>query len=175
MTLRDRLKHATQGSHAQAEAAWFGHARFADRAAFLGWLSALNEAHGRLGLPAARCLGDEDLLAAEHSRLAALRQDLGCGPGLGSRKAPTQSFAWGVLYSLNGSAMGASVLLKSNVIAPGWPSAYLRQMRSFATSGGLKRFFRMLDQQVLAEAEAVAGAEAVFRLMSGADALREAS
>ncbi|MCV3272753.1 heme oxygenase-like domain-containing protein [Roseobacter sinensis] len=166
-TNRAVLRRRTRNCHERAEEAWFRGGEFGSRLSYEGWLAALCRAHSELGLPSARRLGDDQYIAIECGRCLALNEDLGTtGAVTGQAVQRTTSWAWGVQYALNGSALGASVLLKSGALQDGWPRAYLTQMQAFATSGALKRFFATLDALDLDIREAEAGAERVFSSLS---------
>lgn len=158
------LKEATLVSHARAEDGWTVAGAFPNRRAYLRWLHVQSGAHHALGARAARLLGLRQLIAAEQTRQRLLSRDLGGEPGQVQGTPPwlTESFAWGVLYALNGSALGASILLKRHADLEQWPTAYLQEMRRFAKSGELLAFFRELDAVPLERVEASAGARAVF-------------
>lgn len=169
MINRAALKTATRRAHCAAEARWVGQTGFAGRHGYEGWLGVLHAAHSSLGRQAAAVLNDPKLQQAEQWRIAALESDL---PGArqvvqAARPNPNRSYAWGVLYALNGSALGASSLLKSGAVPLSWPRSYLETLRRFAVSGDLATFFRQLDQAPLETALAVAGAHAVFDVVKG--------
>lgn len=162
---RQRLKAATLQAHARTEAAWFGRAAFADLATYRHWLSAMQQVHLGLGVDAAHALGD----GAEAARLAALDTDLGnCPQAEHVPQSAPPSWAWGVQYAINGSALGASILMKSAALQPDWPTAYLETMRSYATSGALNAFFQTLNAQDLDHVQATEGATQVFTLLERA-------
>ncbi|MCY4178771.1 MAG: hypothetical protein OXC60_04675 [Litoreibacter sp.] len=160
---RQYLKRETQAAHDRAERVWVGPAGFADLHAYRRWLTAMLDLHRDFGRPAERRLARLHDEPAEERRISALCADLGCAcdaprPG----DDVSESWAWGAQYVLNGSAIGASILLKSASLQEGWPRAYLREMRSFATSGRLADFFAGLDAAQLNLPLAKAGALAVF-------------
>lgn len=160
---RQFLKDATRAEHVATEASWMTQGHFADRAEYDAWLAAMMAVHTSHGFAAARVLGRAEWVEDEHIRHAALVADLSRNiyTSQGSPMATT-SWAWGVAYCLNGSALGASVLLKSDALAPSWPRAYLAAMKGFAAQGGLKRFFDALDGQSIDRSEAARGAADVF-------------
>ena len=159
---RAELRHLTQSAHDRAEALWSADGSFTDQRAYAAWLAAMQHVHRQFGLPAAQLLGREHE-TAEQTRLAALSQDL-------DRDTPSgpvphqqcQSRAWGILYALNGSALGASHLMKSGEMGRTWPNAYITCMRAYATSGRLKHFFDRLDTSRLDLTAASDGARQVF-------------
>lgn len=67
-------------------------------------------------------------------------------------------------YALNGSALGAAMILKHGGLGPDWPRRYLEMGRSYARSGGVRHFFDRLDRTPLVPHRVVAGAAAVFEL-----------
>jgi len=130
------------------------------------WLTALLVAHSELGRSSAQLLGNPAFSTTEQTRCALLESDLNrhCPDHIEFR-LKTKSWAWGVQYALNGSSLGASVLLKSGALGRAWPREYLKSMKEFATSGALKQFFAALDDEPFSVDEAVAGAESVFGLL----------
>ncbi len=169
MTIPNRayLKAATQQAHDEAEQHWAPGNLFVDKAVYFQWLSVLMEVHHTLGQPAAHALSCEAYIEAEAARRAALCEDLG-DMAAGSAESVQRGggHAWGVLYALNGSAIGASVLLKSGRIPGDWPTSYLLCMQEFARSKALKTFFAELDAQSFDMDDARCGAERVFSMFS---------
>ncbi len=164
---RDFLKHVTGAAHATAEKSWFSSSAFASRVAYSDWLSALFEAHATLGAAATKSSALKSYRNAEERRRRAIALDLGF-QSMAERSTcvPSQSWSWGVLYALNGSALGASILLKTGVLNPQWPKSYLNEMRLFATSGQLKYFFEHLNEEELDREAMADGAIAVFDLIA---------
>jgi heme oxygenase len=161
---RALLRETTRVTHDLAESSW---SQGGSKAFPLeSFLIAMRRLHTRLGMSAALCIGSKEFFAVEDARLDALRKDLGHEPRESAGAEPLSSSdknnAWGVLYALNGSAMGASKLLRSGV----GPSAYLDLMRSYATSGALSRFFRSLNAEPLDQSAAIKGARSVFASMA---------
>ena len=160
------LQQATRHAHDQAEDSWgfMGHDAFA-----MGkFLQAMLNLHISFGLPAALRLGQAHLLDRETARLAALRCDLKIPsktPVPVARPWRRADEAWGILYALNGSAMGATALLRTQG-GEGRPQAYLSLMQDYAQSGALGAFFRDLNRQTLDQAAAIAGARSVFDAMT---------
>lgn len=160
---RTVLRDATRQVHERTEQLWFAQNAFASHAAYLRWLSAMATVHQSLAPAAVRALDDMTITQTERDRTAALAADLGTTPSPPMEPLLcTKAEAWGVMYVLNGSAMGASVLLKSQGLKPDWPQRYLQVMRSFAQSGALRQFFDLLDQVPLDHTAATAGAHLVF-------------
>ncbi|MCH2163930.1 MAG: hypothetical protein MK098_04655 [Marinovum sp.] len=160
---RHQLKTLTKERHSRTETTWFAGGRFEGQGHYIEWLGAMLDVHCDLGLRAATRLGRQDDLTQEHLRFACLTKDLKRdGSPLTAESDETESWAWGVQYALNGSALGAGVLLKHDVSHHDWPIAYLQCMTGFAKSGALKRFFDDLDAQDLQMTDACAGALAVF-------------
>ncbi len=161
------LKAATKRAHMRAEATWTENGRFKHISHYRAWLQGLQAVHAGLGQAAAQVLGDTVQIAEEGRRAEALEEDLSeraCSDG--SQRQTTESWAHGVCYALNGSAIGASMLLKSGAIPDHWPQSYLRVMANYASSGGLKAFFDQLESSDLEMARAVEGAQAVFDKLS---------
>lgn len=161
---RQQLRDATQRQHARAENSWTRDGRFETLGDYCGWLEALWSVHHTLGQAAVKTSGEHMAAQAEQARVDALCLDLGrpVPDAPFDRSARSDSWALGVQYALNGSAIGAATLLKSNVIPPDWPTQYLQTMRDYARSGQLARFFVQLDQATLHLPDATIGAAAVF-------------
>ncbi|MEL6476354.1 MAG: hypothetical protein AAFR17_03430 [Pseudomonadota bacterium] len=159
---RHALRSATKNAHESAERAW-SHAR---EAAFpiIDFLSVMRALHTGMGLPAAKRSGFAGAVEIERQRIDALDDDLGSAVALSGPApvCPCRDAAWGVLYALNGSALGATVLLRTHAAGENRPSVYLTLMRDHARSGALGVFFRALNQQDLDRAAAAAGARSVF-------------
>lgn len=171
---RHLLKTAIRTAHERAEAGWVTEGRFADRAAYTAWLTAMAGAHVALGGPAARLLRDPEWRNEERARLSALKTDLSVAlPVHEYSHGRSDSWAWGVAYALNGSAMGASVLLKSGAVSSGWPRRYLTVLRDYATSGRLHGFFRDLEGLRMDLDEASAGARDVFAALAPAKVIEQ--
>ncbi len=163
---RHFLKHATAAAHQEAEAAWSLNKAFADLKSYKNWLDAMLEVHEQLGMAAAASLGDSNALIIEQARVDAIRTDLGVTTAT-RRQSPLRSkcWAWGVLYALNGSAMGASILIKSSALHSNWPVTYLTLMRNFAASGDLFKFLETLNTAKLDRTSAAEGANDTFRML----------
>ena len=167
---RTVLRLATRKNHDLAERYWSS----PDASAFriYDFLTSMHRLHAGLGVAAADHVGSDKARKLEQQRLLALRQDLQCGPNVGLQTSAlpgTKDFAWGVLYALNGSALGANVLLRAGVGGQN-QSAYLHLMQDYVKSGALSVFFRALNGQDLDRAHAIAGARTVFGQMAMAGA-----
>lgn len=161
------LRDATRDLHAAAEDKWMPMRRFASEDGYRGFLSALLQAHHRLGRPAALRRADHDDIRREEARITALCQDLGTAPP--APAAPTEMaerYAWGVSYVLNGSALGAALLLGQNHVGPRWPRAYLTQSQQFAKSGALRDFLDRMDSLPAHDHDLLQGASDTFRLVA---------
>jgi heme oxygenase len=169
---RDVLRQRTAGLHTAAEQVWRADRGFPDLGAYRAFLSALLSAHQRLGLAAAEARGDAADMAEERARITALKDDLGdaAPPQAGPAAAlPARSIvpdrAWGIGYALNGSALGAAMMLKAGM--PGdWPISYLTSLSAYARSGRLATFFRRLNAAPLDLDIASEGGCDVFRLLA---------
>lgn len=161
---RQVLRQATRGVHNAAETSWVG----------LGtkdfpiktFLSVMHRVHRSFGLAAAQRCALKDAQSEEVLRITALEQDLSL-TGTVKDHAQTSAIAsrdaaWGVLYALNGSALGASLLLRSSPAAAVGATAYLTVMHDYARSGRLKAFFATFNSQDLNLSLAESGARAVF-------------
>lgn len=165
---RSLLRHATRSAHDRAEQRWSdvpGNAH--EMATFLNAMLSL---HLEFGLTAARSVDPHGALELEHERLAALRVDLEVAPP--TEPAPASATrmhhhtAWGTLYALNGSALGATVLMRQSPETIGASTRYLELMSGFVRSGALGTFFRALNRQKLDMHRAASGATAVFAAMA---------
>lgn len=165
VSTRVLLKEATQSAHDMADATWGQASTFADAARYRAWLSRLRAAHARYGLAAATALGAADAME-EQARLRCLQSDLGeAGAPAKAAPAPSSDWAWGVCYALNGSALGASVMVKSYNVPERDGTRYLWHMRSYARGGQLGSFFGRLNACDLSVEDAAVGACMVFDLM----------
>ena len=165
---RDALREATRCAHDRAEEVWTPDLMARDRLA--PFLTRMFKLHEDLGLPAALRCDVDGAESLERSRISALAQDLGVSVGTRPSRAdwsPSGDEAWGVLYALNGSALGATALLRSR--DPETAPAYLRLMRDYARSGALGAFFKRLNAQDLDLERAGAGATRVFAAMMETD------
>ncbi len=160
------LKTATSQVHADTERLWTSDGVFRDQGVYFGWLGGMLVVHARLGLPAARMLGSKPYCEQEKARAAAIAEDLGhVLPVIPVAGNKSESWAWGVQYSVSGAALGASHLLRSDRLDGSWPRAYLDAMAGFARSGGLRDFLTALNAQDLDHGQAVAGARDVFQVL----------
>ena len=157
------LKGATSRAHDLAENRWVKDGRFVDLSGYLEWLKVMLGVHCSLGLPAACHLGHQAWADEESARLTAISRDLGCAvPGKPAARDISTSWAFGVLYALNGSALGAATLLKGGGVSDAWPRSYLTVMSRYAKTGGVSSFFRQLNGEGICLSEADEGADAVF-------------
>ncbi|MBW4708109.1 hypothetical protein KX928_09950 [Roseobacter sp. YSTF-M11] len=160
------LQHASQADHRSAEATWVTPAGFRNRDHYRLWLRTLLRAHLIIGRAAAATCMPED--TQEKQRIDAICADLTiCPPTPEKITVASSDWAWGACYALNGSALGAFMLLKSGAVAAPWPVRYLDHMRNYATSGQLAMFFKSLNNQSLCRENAALGARAVFSLIAG--------
>ena len=163
---RSLLRHATRSAHDRAERRWSDVPDTAHEMA--KFLNAMLSLHLEFGLTAASSVDQHGALELEHKRLAALRGDLEIVPH--TEPDPTARMhhdtAWGTLYALNGSALGATVLMRQSRETIGASTRYLELMSSFARSGALGTFFRTLNRQTLDMRRATSGATAVFAAMA---------
>lgn len=163
ISTREALRGATRDIHVATEKRWLPHGVFEDLEGYLAWLSALAAIHAGRGAAAAKRLDQAWITDEEDKRYIAIVADLG-HQSLDKtvEQKMNTSEAWGVLYVLNGSALGAVSLLRSDALSPQWPKAYLNQMKSFASSGLLKRFFCELEAAPIDTNAAIKGAKATF-------------
>lgn len=159
---RTSLYQRTLVHHERAETYWTELGFLLNRDVYEQFLSGLFDVHTSLGAAAAAALGPETV-KLERERRVALIADLQGVPANDQEYLPlSKSAAWGTLYVLNGSSIGASLLLRTNKIPNIWPQAYLQAMRRFAKDGSLSEFFAALDIQTLDMEQASTAAKAVF-------------
>lgn len=111
--MRDRLRQITQSLHDRTEELSAPEGWFETRNRYTSFLQTMLHTHLTLGLPAAFALDDQDQVSLESDRIKALKTDLRNpdDPTAASR-ALTPDYAFGVSYVLNGSSLGAAILLK---------------------------------------------------------------
>ena len=165
---RQALRVSTQKMHMLSEQRWadiFEHPQGVRH-----FLVAMRVLHRTFGVEAARCMDQPEAADLEQQRLDALDADLqdtsDTPAPLAASRGWTRDEAWGVLYALNGSALGATALLRPGAALAGQGSSYLELMRDYARSGALGAFIRALDGEMLDLPRATAGADAVFAAMS---------
>ena len=168
-SLRLQLRKATRAVHTALEESWAPRTGFSSREAYRAFLFGNLRAHCEIGLIAARSRNDASE-TLERARIAALCDDLGI-----ARRGPdvtgniTADYAWGVGYVLNGSALGASWILKTGRLQANWPRSYLTMGRAYAQAGGVREYFDRLDAQDLDAGEVIAGAHAAFAIFAAAE------
>lgn len=162
-TVRDILQRQTATAHERVERLFWTDRGFPSRRHYDGFLRGLQSAHATLGLPAAEHRGAEAVFA-ELAALDALSRDVGPAP-LPLQTVRTESEGWGISYALIGSALGASVILKSGHIPEDWPTEYLAHMQRLARSGSVKRFFSTIDDGCSDPETGAAGALRVFAVI----------
>lgn len=170
--LRQHLKRATRAQHERLDGYLGSAAKFETRQQYLLFLWAMIDTHRKFGLPAARQRNSDGDLALELQRISALEKDLALPITYDS--APSAeliwtpqaddytAFSWGVGYVLNGSALGACVMLKHNFLHPEWPRSYFTLGQNYARSGRLSNYFASLDRKKLDAKSAVSGAQETF-------------
>ena len=130
--IRSALKASTEIAHAAAEEHLLGGRKsFDTRPQYDRFLCVALQAHAAFGVAAATATGQDWLEREEDQRPSAARK-------------LTAAEGWGAGYVLHGSAMGASLMLKTGYLNSAWPCSYLNHMRRFAQSGCLRRFFNLL-------------------------------
>ena len=162
--MRLQVRARTRTVHAALDTVWLAADGFSSKRAYMAFLYASLTAHIELGIPAAIRRADGSQ-TTERARIIALRQDLGTSqPAIVEQSITDQSFAWGVGYALNGSALGATTILKHGGLQRDWPRRYLEMGRDYARTGGVRRFFDRLNGEQLDRDQVVAGALAVFEV-----------
>lgn len=163
VSLRAQLYRLTCDAHAQSEQFWAPSGVLETRWHYNMFLRQLHKAHCTLGLPAAHALADADAIQEETYRIAGLAVDLNGHVDHGPTHAKLgMSEAWGVAYVLNGSSLGAAMMLKSRSIPEDWPADYMSRSAAFAKSGRLKAFFDGLNSAEIDILKTAAGAKRCF-------------
>ena len=163
--LRMQVREETRELHDALDSEWWTSRGFASKQRYLAFLRAAQEAHSRFGIAAASARADgSDRI--EQARRLALILDLEeeTPQAMPDCDGVDISFAWGVGYALNGSALGASKILKSGDLDQDWPRRYLELGQRFARSGAVRKFFDDLNVQTLERDKMINGATAVFSL-----------
>lgn len=175
-TVRDQLRALTEPVHARLEEMYWSPRGFPDLGTYRQFLGRMRRAHRTFGLPAA--LAEPGIVdpACERRALSLIDQDLGptgAAPGDPVIADITRDHAWGIGYALTGSALGASLILKSGSMAPDWPTGYLAFMRDRARDGEIRRFFDALNASNADPEPACAGAMAVFTVLEGSPSVEQ--
>ena len=166
--MRLSLRDKTYELHQRLEQLWTPQGHFDSISSYRRFLRLLLKAHSGVGLRAAASRGDPDELTLEQDRVLALSVDLAI-PSPALPMPPSSmphDYAWGVGYVLNGSALGASIILKNSYILQNWPSDYMTLGRSYVKTGRAKHFFKLFDSLHLDTAEVERGAIDTFLLFS---------
>ncbi|MEL6523242.1 MAG: biliverdin-producing heme oxygenase [Pseudomonadota bacterium] len=164
--LRDMLRQATSDAHQRAEAQWMPNGGRMSAQRYQCYLTMLLSVHQAMGVPAAHARGDLPDIEAEDRRVRALCSDLNMPKKDISIPVLDPSYAWGVGYVLNGSALGAKEMLQKGRIQQDWPNAYVLALQSYANSGQLARFFARLNDTRLDNITALQGAQDTFGLIA---------
>ena len=168
--LREDLKRDTRKLHDRLEAMWTREDKFASHGHYIAFLKAILEAHVTVGVAAAQRTGVGGAVALEHDRIAALCDDLGCGPRVPNTAQDLAfGYAWGVGYVLNGSTIGAASIMKSGFLEPGWPRCYMALGQSYAKAGGVAAYFEQLDTLEADRGSVLQGALETFALFERSD------
>ena len=164
MSMRTKLRRLTAQIHVDLETLWSFSNGFSSQEMYLRFLTQAFHVHTGLGQAAAPIWGDVDAQAIERARIDCLIDDLdglhlpaACVPDL------SDSQAWGVAYVLNGSCLGASVMLKRGDIPQDWPSSYLAHGRDFVHSGQFQMFMERLNRADIELHGATLGARTCFK------------
>jgi len=165
---RHILRDATQKVHSLSEQRWA--AIFDQHQGLQRFLCAMHNLHITFGIQAAKSTRQPHAIDLEQHRLKALNTDLfDCrfaSEPMSATMPIGRDQAWGILYALNGSALGATSLLRPGAALAQEPSLYLGLMRDYVQSGGLGRFIRALNSEPLNLPKAISGANMVFAAMS---------
>lgn len=163
--MRSSLRKTTYSLHQRLEQLWTPQDHFVSISSYRNFLRLLLNAHCEVGFRAAIARGDETELTRESERVAALGVDLTISsPEASLTPAMPNSYAWGVGYVLNGSALGASIIVKKNYILNNWPSKYMKLEQNYVRTGQMKKFFENLECSDLDVSEVERGAIATFLL-----------
>lgn len=65
---------------------------------------------------------------------------------------------------LNGSAIGADLILRASYLNPDWPNRYLCLGRDYVRNGALQKFFRALGTAEVDPHQVMAGATDTFEM-----------
>lgn len=167
--MRTYLRDMSMTKHLQTEAAFLPTGQFPSQSAYFTFLHALFECHCKLGRPAATARRDQSEIDEEDKRISALAADLrinGPAPQDAAVSMGTD-YAWGVGYVLNGSALGAAILLKHpGTLGKDWPRRYLQLGRDYASSGRLRQFFDRLNCEPRHRQQVEHGALDTFSMIS---------
>jgi heme oxygenase len=163
--LRVQVRADTREAHYALDNQVFTTKGFGSRDRYQSFLRAALVAHATQGITAAR-VRDDGSLIAEQARIDALARDLQeeAPETTGDLNATDVAYAWGVGYALNGSALGASTIIKSGHLGRDWPRRYLEMGRAFAQTGGVKDFFDRLNEKHLDRQRVTEGAMTVFSI-----------
>lgn len=163
--LRRALRCSTRDAHDRIEALWAPDKRFASLASYLSFLRTVLHVHTRVGLAAAQARGGSAEIDLEQERIAALCADLGLGQYKAGAICVSPDYAWGVGYVLNGSAIGANMILRDAFLQPRWPDRYLKLGKDYVKSGGLQKFFTALNDANPGPEIAMLGARETFEML----------
>ena len=163
--MRASLRRTTHSLHQKLETLWTPDNRFATEDDYRSFLRALLKAHSEVGVRAAAGRDDAADFVLEKQRITALATDLEIGlPAAPTMPPLSADYSWGVGYVLNGSTLGAAIILKQNFVEPTWPSAYMRLGRAYVRAGNAKSFFNTFDSLALNGSEVERGAIDTFSL-----------
>ncbi len=161
--VRSVLHQLTADIHGEVECLWSDMGTFATRCGYIKFLEKALAVHCNFGVSAVQTWGNDCDEQKEMERIDCLVSDLESEPvSVRKKRSMSKSYAWGVSYVLNGSALGASFMLKRGGIPTDWPSSYFGYGRSFVRSGHLKAFFDRLNSADIEMEEALVGAADCF-------------
>lgn len=175
-TARERLRFETRTNHAQLDAVLGDLRPFSSIDRYRVYLAGMRELYVVFGPSCDRCADLSHLPRQQQELIAALDADLmscGAGPHSDSNTEhtpqptpsdpPTDAAAWGAAYVLEGSAMGAQMLVR--VAREKLPPAATTQFLSALAGDGVSRFRAFCAAMEAADpeaSEAVSAAERVF-------------
>lgn len=165
--LRAFLRAGTADMHAAAELRWFPDDGFTSLDHYTSLLKVILAAHRELGAPAVDLIGTAGEILAENSIRQALARDTGLADHAPNVIGPAcPSCAWGVLYVLNGSALGASFILDKGHAQPDWPVSYLQASATYVRSGRLRLFLDRMNSVSIDMDAALRGAVETFSMFT---------
>ncbi len=165
--LRRALKVSTREVHDRIEALWAPDDRFETWATYRKFLETVLDVHSRAGVAAALSRGDQAEIDVEYRRIHALVDDLTLDttPTVCTEQL-SAAYGWGVGYVLNGSAIGANMILRDGFLEDAWPNRYLLAGQAYVKTGALQRFFAAMTDADPEPSEVLRGAQETFELFA---------
>lgn len=176
MSLREQLRAATREKHAELDARIGAIRPFESLAGYAAYLSGMRELYLAYGDALDSCAQQASiptrcrvLLDAIANDLAACGNDIGNpidhgnAEGAGSLVSPGSGAAWGAAYVLEGSTMGAQMLVRqAQQKLPTGATTHFLQALAADGMGRFRQFCAALETANADADEAIGGATAVF-------------